>query len=85
MIDQIERLTGREINYVLDEKRVADQLVYVTDFGKLHRHTGWQPEVRPAEALKRMYRWWKNNRELFPAKASEPAIAAVLQEFPRTA
>jgi len=85
LIEQIEKLTGREINYALDEKRIADQLVYVTDFGKLHRHTGWQPEVRPAEALKRMYQWWKGNRELFPSRTSESAMAAVLRELPRSA
>ena len=82
---KIEDLTGRRIDYVFDETRPGDQMVYVSDYGKLQRDTGWKPEVSPTQALKKMYDWWKRNRALFPAPVLESVEMARLQELPRTA
>ena len=48
LIDEIAALTGARLEYVLDERRPGDQQVYVTDFTKLHHHTGWMPEISAA-------------------------------------
>ena len=54
--------------------------MYVTDFSKLHRDTGWQPESTvSAQTLERNPHWWKHNRELFapevvPARLSPAAL-----------
>jgi len=85
LMEQIERLTGRRIDYVFDDRRPGDQCVYVTDYSKLQRDTGWAPQIPPAQALKKMYDWWKRNRAMFPAPQLEPARLAALQELPRTA
>jgi CDP-paratose 2-epimerase len=86
LLDLIERVTGRRPEYTFDRVRPGDQPVYVTDYSKLTRETGWRPEVSPAAALKRMYEWWKQHEALFPA--AMPAVASAmtsLRELPRPA
>jgi len=87
LIAEIEDLTGHTLEIVHDDPRAGDQLVYVTDFSKLHRDTGWKPEMTVRDTLESIYGWWKRNRELFPqpALAAPPRIGAVLEQLPRTA
>jgi CDP-paratose 2-epimerase len=68
LIDQIEQLTGARLQYVRRERRPGDQLVYVTDFSKLTRDTGWKPEIGVRGTLERIYSWWRRNRDLFPVE-----------------
>lgn len=88
LIDEIEVLTGRRLEYELAERRLGDQFIYVTDFSKLRRDTGWQPEVSARHAVEHIYQWWKANRDLFPEEV-ESSVAATalgaLQQLPRTA
>jgi CDP-paratose 2-epimerase len=65
LISEVEDLTGKRIEYELDAPRPGDQLIYVTDFGKLTRHTGWEPKLTVRQTLMRIYDWWKRNREVF--------------------
>jgi CDP-paratose 2-epimerase len=86
LIDHIEELTGRRVLYRLDEPRPGDQLVYVTDIGKLHRELGWKPHYSVGQTLDLIYQWWRRNRAaLAPASVAEPAVLPVLQEVPGTA
>ena len=83
----IRELTRRPVEYLFDQRRPGDQLVYVTDISKLERATGWIPQCSVPETLKRIYDWWKHNRELFaPPVAVLPRVAAAgLQEIPEAA
>jgi CDP-paratose 2-epimerase len=87
LMDEIERLTGRKLQTVSDQRRPGDQLVYVTDFSRIRHDTGWEPQISLPQTLERIYEWWKRNRELFPQ--AEPArasrVAAILEQLPRTA
>ena len=85
LLREIERLTGERMQYVRQEARPGDQRVYVTDYGKLERATGWRPRVSPQQALRHMYGWWKANREVFVATLSQPGLDLTLEELPRTA
>lgn len=86
LVDEIEKLTGTRVEYVLDEIRPGDQLVYVTDFAKLHRDTGWKPKLNVRQTLKRIERWWKENQEvLAPNEVREPLTGATLQNVPGAA
>ena len=87
LMGQIEKLIGRKVDYVKDEARPGDQLVYVTDFSKLRRDTGWKPQVSVRETLMRIQTWWKQNRDLFePAiHDSEPVVTTALQNVPGAA
>lgn len=75
LINEIEILTGHRVDYVLDERRPGDQLVYVSDWSKLHGHTGWKPEIGVGEMLRLLHSFWKQNRELIAQRpASDPVF-----------
>src|SRR5437016_12569470 len=52
LIEQIEQMTGHSMQYVLEERRPGDQPVYITDYAKLQRATGWKPEATIQQTLK---------------------------------
>ena len=83
LVEMIEKLTGRPLEYVRDQRRPGDQLIYVSDCGKMARDTGWRPEIKVPDTLNRIHSWWKHNRELFPA--AEPETASVPALMPRMA
>jgi len=86
LMDEIEKLTGSPVDYVLDELRPGDQLVYVTDYSKIHRDTGWKPKVSLRQTLQRIERWWKDNHsELEPEEVRAPLAGATLQDIPGAA
>ena len=86
IIELIEKVTGKKLQYEVDRARAGDQLFYVTDFAKLSRNTGWQPRVNVRQTLDNMSDWWKRNRELFPSVVpSRPVVASRLQELPEVA
>jgi CDP-paratose 2-epimerase len=82
LISEIELLTGRKCNYELAGTRPGDQLVYVTDFSRLRRDTGWEPQLNVRQTLQRIHSWWKANRKvLLPAVEPERLPAPALQEL----
>ncbi len=86
LVDKIEAITGRRLQYQREEPRPGDQLVYVSDCSKLRRDTGWQPEHSVLQTLQRIYTWWKRNRELFaPPAAASPVPSSALQQVPEAA
>ena len=86
LIEEIKLLTGRRLEYETCPIRPGDQLVYVTDFAKLRRDTGWQPQISLRQTLEKMYGWWKRNRELFaPGPVTERVPGATLEEAPGVA
>jgi CDP-paratose 2-epimerase len=86
LVDKLESITQRRLDYELEEPRPGDQLVYVTDFAKLRRDTGWQPELSVSQTLQRMQEWWRRNRELFtPAPVAARVPASAFQHLPEAA
>jgi CDP-paratose 2-epimerase len=87
LIDSIEALTGRRLRYRTTKSRPGDQLVYVTDIGKIKRDTGWEPKLTVKQTLERIYDFWKRNRDVFvPATHPErELVAGALQEMPGAA
>jgi CDP-paratose 2-epimerase len=86
LMEEIESLTGLRVRYEMERHRPGDQLIYVTDFSKLRRDTGWEPTYSVSRTLREIYAWWKKNRELIapvtvPAHISAPAF----QQVPETA
>ena len=49
-MEQIRNVTGQTGRFQRDHLRPGDQLIYVTDHGKLTRDTGWKPEVSVGSA-----------------------------------
>lgn len=76
----IADITGTRVEYETAERRPGDQLIYVTDCGKLHRDTGWEPRLSVRQTLQSVFNWWKRNRDLFqPAEQPERAAANLLE------
>ncbi|HET9742366.1 MAG TPA: GDP-mannose 4,6-dehydratase [Terriglobales bacterium] len=79
LIAEIERLTGKRFQYVHDRRRPGDQLVYVSDYSKLTRDTGWKPRFSVRQTLSAIHEFWQQNPELFgvPSREREVATPAV--------
>lgn len=84
LIGYIEQLTGRQLRYRRDDPRPGDQLIYVTDTGKLQREIGWQPRHRVQQTLELIYQWWKRNRGAVLPMPRRARITE-LQQVPGTA
>jgi CDP-paratose 2-epimerase len=78
LVDELEALLGFKVPYMKDDARPGDQLVYVTDYGKFRRHTGWKPRVGVRETLLNIQAWWEQNREVLEPKSE--IIGAALQD-----
>jgi CDP-paratose 2-epimerase len=88
LMEEIEQLTGRRLRFERDRLRPGDQLIYVTDYAKLTRDTGWKPEISVRETLEQIRHWFKKNRDLFPSAREiqmPAALADRLAELGRTA
>jgi len=73
LIEEIEQLTDVHIQYVRDERRPGDQLVYITDYGKMQKTTGWKPAFSVRETLELMRQFWSENREAVAGHSSANA------------
>jgi CDP-paratose 2-epimerase len=84
LIDEIEKLTGKRLEYKLRPPRPGDQPVYVTDYSKLNEAIGWRPEINVRETLASIYSWWMNNKQIFRPVAGTTALSpTLLPEIPR--
>jgi CDP-paratose 2-epimerase len=73
LMDEIALLTGRSMECVLNERRIGDQLVYITDNAKIHRDTGWKPEIGLKKTLRLLQGFWEENHGML---AKRPRITA---------
>jgi CDP-paratose 2-epimerase len=85
LMEDIQTLTGRKLAYVKEAARPGDQLVYVTDYGKLRRDTGWKPQMSVRQTLARIHGWWKQNRSVLELAVEAEAAIASLQDVPGAA
>jgi CDP-paratose 2-epimerase len=84
LLSELEKLLDTRVPYMFDEPRPGDQLVYVTDYGKLKRDTGWKPQVGVRQTLVRIQEWWERNREALEPMVHE-TVTASLQDQPEAA
>ncbi len=81
LMREIKKFTRRDIRHEFCPARPGDQLVYITDYSKLNKHTGWQPRVTIRQTLERIHDWWADNREVFvPEEPAHAPAAPSLQE-----
>jgi len=85
LLGMIESLTGRRLQTRMDDPRPGDQLVYVTDFEKFERDTGWQPQYSVMQTLQAIQDWWRRNRELFEPMELPQRAGGAWQELPGAA
>ncbi|MBV8207213.1 MAG: GDP-mannose 4,6-dehydratase [Acidobacteria bacterium] len=82
LIAMVEKLTGRPMEYAREDYRRGDQRIYITDYSRLARHTGWRAEVSVPATLEKIYSWWRRNRESLAAMFA-PVPASSVRVFSR--
>jgi CDP-paratose 2-epimerase len=65
LIELVETLLNRKINYGYNDWRPGDQKVYYSNTAKASRDFGWEPEISKEEGVKNLFEWVSNNRQLF--------------------
>jgi CDP-paratose 2-epimerase len=80
LLAEVEKLLGFKVPYMKDDPRPGDQLVYVTDYGKLKRDTGWKPQVNVRQTLLRIQGWWDRNRDFLEPKVAREPVPAALRD-----
>ncbi len=85
LIEEVETLTGKRLRYELDRARPGDQLVYVSDYGKLQRHVGWEPRMSVRETLASIHDWWTESRHVFAPVGVPRRSPGVLEQMPEAA
>lgn len=72
LLDAIDLQVGHRLQCVISERRPGDQLVYVTDYSKLHRETGWRPELNVSQTLRLLKDFWEENQKLLMGMTVAP-------------
>ena len=85
VIDDIQQITGRRLQFETQRPRPGDQLFYVTDFEKLHKHTGWKPQHNVRQTIQAILGWWKEQREFKERIPLAPISQPVLEHQPEAA
>ena len=65
LIDEIQGLTGTQLEFTQDRRRPGDQLVYISDYTKFMQHTGWKPRFTVRQTLTAIFDFWKRHPEIF--------------------
>jgi len=65
LIDSLEKLLGRKINYTFDDWRPGDQKVYVSNIKKVYNDFGWEPRIGSQEGVEKLLNWVKENKDIF--------------------
>jgi CDP-paratose 2-epimerase len=78
LMDEIASLTGHPMECVMNERRVGDQLVYITDNAKIQRDTGWKPEIGLKKILRHLQEFWQENNGMLSKRrhAKAPVLPA---------
>lgn len=83
LIHKIRAVTGRRLDYVHRLARPGDQPIYVTDFTRLERHTGWKPDIGLERTLKLLREFWGAHHQAIASGAFahlEPALTGEAQQ-----
>lgn len=83
LIEQIETLTGKRLQFKRQSPRPGDQLLYITNYRKLTHDVGWTPKLDIKATLEVIYEWWRSKRKTFGTHPAVPALPNPnLQEVP---
>jgi len=64
LISFLEKLSGKEMVYSLDNWRPGDQPVFVCDITKACDHFGWSPKIGVKNGISKLYHWVYQNQNL---------------------
>jgi len=61
----LEKLFRRKIEAKFSDWRPGDQPIYISDIRKAKRDFGWEPKIDVGSGIRKLYKWVKENKELF--------------------
>ena len=61
----LEKHLGKTIHILRGDWRPGDQKVFVADIRKAEEELGWKPRINVEEGVSRLFKWVKDNRNLF--------------------
>lgn len=85
VIDEIEGVIGKKIQFQLQRSRPGDQLFYITDFEKLREHTGWVPRTNLRKTMEIIREWWQERRDVVERAAIPSMPDSLLTQVPEAA
>lgn len=85
VIDAIQDITGRRMQFDTQRPRPGDQLYYVTDFAKLQKHTGWKPQYNVRQTIDAIYGWWRDQQRVTEPERLAPIAQPMLAQMPEAA
>ena len=89
LLEEIEALIGRKVHFRKASNRPGDQLIYVSDYSKFTRHTGWTPTFTVRQTLTAIFEFWKEHSAVFeqqiPSLEIQAPAVAQLAYLERTA
>jgi len=65
LLDYLEELFGKKIDYSFSDWRPGDQPCYVSDIRKAEKEFGWKPKTGAKEGVGKLVEWVKANKGLF--------------------
>src|SRR5258706_9065173 len=61
----IEKLLGKKVEVAHSDWRPGDQRVFYADYRKAERELSWKPKISLEEGIDQLFKWVKENKELF--------------------
>lgn len=65
LLDQLQNLTGKKIDYTFTDWRPGDQRIYVSNPSKAQKELDWKAEVSPDKGVQILFEWVNKNKEIF--------------------
>ena len=64
IINSVEKITGRSINYVEDARRIGDPPILIADYKKAKEYLGWEPKIKDIDIIvKHACNWYLKLKE----------------------
>jgi CDP-paratose 2-epimerase len=64
LIEILNSIDSQKIEFGYGTTRPGDQPVYVSSIEKVSRELGWSPSIKPAEGVKLLHAWVKENKKM---------------------
>lgn len=60
----VQKVTGKTIKIKREKSNRRDDIpLYITDYSKFHRMSGWKPKITPTQTVKDIFSWLKSDQK----------------------
>lgn len=64
LIEILEKISAKSINYKFGPWRSGDQKIYISDISRAKKDFGFQPKISPRKGVLKLYNWISENKDL---------------------